>query len=383
MSTSKDDVLAALGKIASPEGVPLPATGKLSDIVVADGKVFFSITVDAGAVQAWEAIRERAQKAVAALAGVQSVMVALTAERTGSAGPARGGPPRPQASPAARPRPGAPAGGSAAPSPAGIPGVQAIIAVASGKGGVGKSTTAVNLALALRELGLKVGILDADIYGPSMPKLLAIRERPQAIGGNRLRPIERFGMPVMSIGFLIEEETPMIWRGPMVMSALTQMLREVEWGALDVMVVDMPPGTGDAQLTMAQQVPLKGAVIVSTPQDLALIDARRGIAMFRRVNVPVLGIVENMSTFVCPQCGTRSDIFGHGGARREAERLGVPFLGEVPLDIVIREKSDSGSPVVATAPDSAHAKYYRDIAIRVRDGLATSSRPAPKIVIEA
>jgi ATP-binding protein involved in chromosome partitioning len=385
MSTSKDDVLAALGKIASPEGVPLPATGKLSDILVADGKVFFSITVDAGAVSAWEAIRERAQKAVAALAGVQSVMVALTAERTGSAGPARGAPQRPQASPAARPRPGAhpgtPPGGPAAPS--GIPGVQAIIAVASGKGGVGKSTTAVNLALALRELGLKVGILDADIYGPSMPKLLAIRERPQSIGGNRLRPIERFGMPVMSIGFLIEEETPMIWRGPMVMSALTQMLREVEWGALDVMVVDMPPGTGDAQLTMAQQVPLKGAVIVSTPQDLALIDARRGIAMFRRVNVPVLGIVENMSTFVCPQCGTRSDIFGHGGARREAERLGVPFLGEVPLDIVIREKSDSGSPVVATAPDSAHAKYYRDIAIRVRDGLATSSRPAPKIVIEA
>jgi ATP-binding protein involved in chromosome partitioning len=381
MSIAKQDVLAALGKIAGPEGVALPSTGKLSDIVVADGKVFFSITVDAGAVEAWEAIRERAQKAVAALPGVQSVMVALTAERTGSAGSARTAPPRPQSSPAARP--GASPGGPAAPSPAGIPGVAAIIAVASGKGGVGKSTTAVNLALALRELGLKVGILDADIYGPSMPKLLAIRERPQAIGGNRLRPIERFGMPVMSIGFLIEEETPMIWRGPMVMSALTQMLREVEWGTLDVMVVDMPPGTGDAQLTMAQQVPLKGAVIVSTPQDLALIDARRGIAMFRRVNVPVLGIVENMSTFVCPQCGTRSDIFGHGGARREAERLGVPFLGEVPLDIAIREKSDSGSPVVATAPDSAHAQYYREIAIRVRDGLAASSRPAPKIVIEA
>jgi ATP-binding protein involved in chromosome partitioning len=381
MSTSKDNVLAALGQIASPEGVPLPSTGKLSDILVADGKVFFSITVDAGAVQAWEAIRERAQKAVAALPGVQSVMVALTAERTG--GSARGAPARPQPSPAARPRPGVSPGGQAAPAPAGIPGVAAIIAVASGKGGVGKSTTAVNLALALRELGLKVGILDADIYGPSMPKLLAIRERPQAIGGNRLRPIERFGMPVMSIGFLIEEETPMIWRGPMVMSALTQMLREVEWGALDVMVVDMPPGTGDAQLTMAQQVPLKGAVIVSTPQDLALIDARRGIAMFRRVNVPVLGIVENMSTFVCPQCGARSDIFGHGGARREAERLGVPFLGEVPLDIAIREKSDSGSPVVATAPDGPHAKYYRDIAMRVRDGLAASSRAAPKIVIEA
>jgi ATP-binding protein involved in chromosome partitioning len=375
MAIAKDDVVAALGKVASPEGVPLPATGKLSDIVVADGKVFFSITVDAGAVQAWEAVRDRAQKAVAALSGVQSAMVALTAER--AAGEGRGAP-RPQ--PAPRARPGAPAGPA---PPAGIPEVAAIIAVASGKGGVGKSTTAVNLALALRELGLKVGILDADIYGPSMPKLLAIRERPQTIGGNRLRPIERFGMPVMSIGFLIEEETPMIWRGPMVMSALTQMLREVEWGALDVMVVDMPPGTGDAQLTMAQQVPLKGAVIVSTPQDLALIDARRGIAMFRRVNVPVLGIVENMSTFVCPQCGTRSDIFGHGGARREAERLGVPFLGEVPLDIVIREKSDSGSPVVATAPEGAHAKYYRDIAIRVREGLAAASRPAPKIVIEA
>jgi ATP-binding protein involved in chromosome partitioning len=383
MSISKDDVVAALGKIASPEGVPLPATGKLSDIVVADGKVFFSITVDAGAVRAWEAVRERAQKAVTALPGVHSVMVALTAERAASTGPGRAVPPRAAAPSATGPRPGSSPGGPAAPSPAGIPGVKAVIAVASGKGGVGKSTTAVNLALGLRDLGLKVGILDADIYGPSMPKLLAIRERPQTIGGNRLRPIERFGMPVMSIGFLIEEETPMIWRGPMVMSALTQMLREVEWGTLDVMVVDMPPGTGDAQLTMAQQVPLKGAVIVSTPQDLALIDARRGIAMFRRVNVPVLGIVENMSTFICPQCGTRSDIFGHGGARREAERLGVPFLGEVPLDIAIREKSDSGSPVVATAPDSVHAKYYRDIAMRVRDGLATSSRPAPKIVIEA
>ena len=197
-------------------------------------------------------------------------------------------------------------------------------------------------------MGLKVGILDADIYGPSLPKLLAIRERPQTAGGTRLKPIVRHGMPVMSIGFLVEEETPMIWRGPMVMSALTQMLREVEWGKLDVMVVDMPPGTGDAQLTMAQQVPLKGAVIVSTPQDLALIDARRGIAMFRRVNVPVLGIVENMSTFVCPHCGARSDIFGHGGARHEAERLGVPFLGEVPLALEIREKSDAGAPVVAT-----------------------------------
>jgi len=252
-----------------------------------------------------------------------------------------------------------------------------------GPTGVGKSTIAVNLALALRDLGLKVGILDADIYGPSLPKLLAIRERPETAGGTRLKPIVRHGMPVMSIGFLVEEETPMIWRGPMVMSALTQMLREVDWGTLDVMVVDMPPGTGDAQLTMAQQVPLKGAVIVSTPQDLALADARRGIAMFRRVNVPVLGIVENMSTFICPHCGTQSDIFGHGGARREAERLEVPFLGEVPLALDIREKSDAGTPVVATDPEGAHAKIFRDIATRVRAGLEVESRPAPQIVIEA
>ena len=380
MAALKDEVLAQLNKIPGPDGMPLPASGKLSEIVAADGKVFFSITVDAAAVQQWEGVREKAEAAIRAVPGVTSVMVALTAERAGGAG---GAAPRPQPQQRAH-RAAAPGAGSGgAPSPAGIPGVTSIIAVASGKGGVGKSTTAVNLALGLRDLGLKVGILDADIYGPSIPKLFAIREKPQTVGGTRLKPIERHGLAIMSIGFLIEEETPMIWRGPMVMSALTQMLREVEWGTLDVLVVDMPPGTGDAQLTMAQQVPLKGAVIVSTPQDLALIDARRGIAMFRRVNVPVLGIVENMSTFICPHCGTRSDIFGHGGARHEAERLGVPFLGEVPLDISIREKSDAGMPVVATAPDSAHAQIYRDIAARVRDGLQGASRPAPKIVIEA
>src|ERR1700730_4537465 len=379
MASMKDDVLAALAQVASPQGQKLTETGTLSDVVVTDGKVFFSISVDAGAVKEWESVRARAEAATRAVPGVKSVLVALTAERaSGVGGTAPKG--RPQRPPgAARPREGG------APSPAGIPGVTSIIAVASGKGGVGKSTTAVNLTLGLRDLGLKVGILDADIYGPSMPKLLAIREKPQTIGGNRLKPIERHGMPVMSIGFLIEEEKPMIWRGPMVMSALTQMLREVEWGTLDVMVVDMPPGTGDAQLTMAQQVPLKGAVIVSTPQDLALIDARRGIAMFRRVNVPVLGIVENMSTFICPHCGGRTDIFGHGGARREAGRLGVPFLGEVPLDLAIRETSDAGRPVVATDPDGAHAAIFRGIAERVRDQLGGGGqgRPAPKIVIEA
>jgi ATP-binding protein involved in chromosome partitioning len=379
MPVSKEQVLATLAKVPSPDGTPLADARVLSDVAVSDGKVFFSLTVDAAAVKAWEPVRMAAEKAVRSVPGVQSALVALTAERSPGAA-ARG--PQP-AHTAAQPH-------TRAAHPAdkvqpGIPGVDAVIAVASGKGGVGKSTTAVNLALGLRDLGLKVGMLDADIYGPSLPKLLAIKEKPQTIGGTRLKPIDRYGLTVMSIGFLIDEETPMIWRGPMVMSAITQMLREVEWGKLDVMVVDMPPGTGDAQLTMAQQVPLKGAVIVSTPQDLALIDARRGVAMFKRVNVPVLGVVENMSYFLCPSCGTRSDIFSHGGARHEAERLGVPFLGEVPLHMTIREKSDAGLPVVATAPDGEHARIYRDIATKVLAQLrgGASVRTAPKIVIEA
>jgi ATP-binding protein involved in chromosome partitioning len=374
MVVSKEQVLAALAKVPSPSGTALPDARVLSDVVVSDGKVFFSLTVDAAAVKAWEPVRKAAEDAVRGVPGVQSALVALTAER--GAGPGN----RPaQPSAQAAPRAAHPAD-KVQP---GIPGVDAVIAVASGKGGVGKSTTAVNLALGLRDLGLKVGMLDADIYGPSLPKLLAIKEKPQTIGGTRLKPIERYGLTVMSIGFLIDEETPMIWRGPMVMSAITQMLREVEWGKLDVMVVDMPPGTGDAQLTMAQQVPLKGAVIVSTPQDLALIDARRGVAMFKRVNVPVLGVVENMSYFLCPSCGTRSDIFGHGGAHKEAERLGVPFLGEVPLHMTIREKSDAGLPVVATEPDGPHAKIYREIAAKVHDQIKGATRAAPKIVIEA
>ncbi|MGE3626662.1 MAG: iron-sulfur cluster carrier protein ApbC, partial [Hyphomicrobiales bacterium] len=269
---------------------------------------------------------------------------------------------------------------------AGVPGVKNIVAVASGKGGVGKSTTAVNLALAFQANGLKVGVLDADIYGPSMPRLLGITGRPQPVQGNVLKPMEGYGLKVMSMGFLVEEDTPMIWRGPMVMSALTQMLKEVAWGELDLLVVDMPPGTGDAQLTMAQQVPLAGAVIVSTPQDLALIDARKGLNMFRKTDVPVLGIVENMSYFLCPSCGTRSDIFGHGGARHEAEKLGVPFLGEVPLHMDIREKSDAGQPVVVSEPEGPHAAIYRDIAKKAWAEIErhkAGTRAAPSIVIES
>jgi ATP-binding protein involved in chromosome partitioning len=294
--------------------------------------------------------------------------------------------PSPSARPAAQQARPAPAAPSHSTAKRGVPGVEAIIAVASGKGGVGKSTTAINLALGLAALGKKVGVLDADIYGPSMPRLLGIRGRPETKDGRILQPMQNFGLKVMSIGFLVEEETPMIWRGPMVISALTQMLREVEWGELDVLVVDMPPGTGDAQLTMAQQVPLAGAVIVSTPQDLALIDARKGLNMFRKVDVPLLGIVENMSYFVAPDTGKRYDIFGHGGARKEAERLGVVFLGEVPLEMGIRESSDDGRPVVAAKPDGPEAKIYRDIATKVWERLeeekVAAEGAAPAIVFE-
>jgi len=284
----------------------------------------------------------------------------------------------------AAPRPAAPARApqAQAAKPL-IPGVRAIIAVASGKGGVGKSTTAVNLALALAAIGRKVGVLDADIYGPSMPRMLGISGRPSSRDGKVLEPMTNYGIKCMSMGFLVAEDTPMIWRGPMVMSALQQMLRDVNWGELDIMIVDMPPGTGDAQLTMAQQVPLAGAIIVSTPQDLALLDARKGLNMFRKVEVPVLGFIENMSYFLCPHCGERSDIFSHGGAKKEAEKLGVEFLGELPLDIAIRETSDEGRPIVVSQPESEHAKVYRAIATRIWEKVGgASERAAPRIVVE-
>ena len=367
----RDAVLGALAGILDPAtGRDIVSLGLVQGLVVKDGNVGFSIEVDPREGAAREPLRKAAEAAVFALPGVLSVTAVLTAHR----GTAPAEAPQPAGKPAAKPAPQA--------KPA-IPGVKAILAVASGKGGVGKSTTSVNLALGLARLGKTVGLLDADIYGPSIPRMLGIKGKPRSDDGKTLQPMRNHGLVTMSIGFLVEEDTPMIWRGPMVISALQQMLNDVAWGELDVLVVDLPPGTGDAQLTMAQRVPLTGAVIVSTPQDIALIDARKGLNMFRKVDVPVFGIVENMSTFVCPHCGEATDIFGHGGARATAAELGCDFLGEVPLKLSIRVQSDAGVPVMVADPDGPEARAYLAIAGEVAARLESGAgaKPAPRIVV--
>ena len=365
-TVTQDDVLSVLKRIAAPDGRGnVVSAGLVSDIAIQGGTVMFALTTSPEHVKTMEALRGVIEKAVLGIPGVDKAMVALTAERA----PQQPGQQQPQGQ-----------------RGTGVPGIKHLIAVASGKGGVGKSTTAVNLALALKSLGLKVAVLDADVYGPSIPKLFGLTGKPEpsTAAGKKMKPMTRYGVEVMSIGFLVPEDTAMIWRGPMVMSALTQLLRDTEWGEADVMVIDMPPGTGDVQLTLAQQTPLAGAVIVSTPQDLALIDARKGLNMFAKVNVPVIGIVENMSYFVCTKCGERHEIFGHGGARDEASRIGVPFLGEIPLDKEVRLRSDSGEPVVATQPESLHTALYRDVARQVWASLQGGqlARPAPRIVVD-
>ncbi|HEX3498396.1 MAG TPA: iron-sulfur cluster carrier protein ApbC [Stellaceae bacterium] len=377
-AVGEQQVLDALRTVRDVErGGDVVSLGMVSGLAVRDGHVAFALEVEPARAAGLETLRKAAEQAVDALPGVLSVSAVLTAQKAAPAGRGQG---HGQAhGPGHSHRPA----GQAAPAKPLVPGVKTIVAVASGKGGVGKSTTAVNLALGLAANGLKVGILDADIYGPSMPRMLGITGKPNSRDGRILEPMQNYGVKCMSMGFLVAEDTPMIWRGPMVMSALNQMLRDVNWGELDILVVDLPPGTGDAQLTMAQQVPLSGAVIVSTPQDIALLDARKGLNMFRKVDVPVLGIIENMSYFSCPNCGHRSEIFSHGGARREAEKLGVEFLCEVPLDIAIRETSDEGTPIVVAQPESEHAMAYRLLAKRVWEKVAgTTQRQAPRIVVQ-
>jgi ATP-binding protein involved in chromosome partitioning len=363
----------ALGMIAAPDGRSLAAAGMVGGIAISAEKVTIALEVDPAIGAALEPLKRRIESALRGVPGVGSVAVVPTARRQAPAQHAHRA--QPQQSPTAQ---GRPAGKQ------NLPGVRQIIAVASGKGGVGKSTTAANLALAMQGLGRRVGIMDADIYGPSMQRILGVSGKPETTAAKTIIPKTAHGLKVMSMGFLVPEDTAMIWRGPMVMGAIQQLLRDVEWGELDILVVDMPPGTGDAQLTLAQTVPLSGAVIVSTPQDLALIDASRGVAMFKKVEAPILGIVENMSTFICPNCRCETPIFGHGGARKEAERLGVAFLGEIPLDMKIRVTSDEGRPIVIDEPDGAHAAAYRAIAEGVLAQLARGAgeRAAPVIRIE-
>ncbi len=353
-------ILTALSAVKDPaSGRDIVAAGLVDGLTLRNGLVHFGLKTDRANAAAMEPVRRAAQEAASRVPGVLNATAVLTAHREAPA-------PRPKAT---------------AQKPVLLPDVGAIIAVASGKGGVGKSTTAVNLAVALAASGLKVGLLDADIYGPSLPRMLGARQKPTEID-KVIQPIEVWGLKAMSIGFMLDEETPLVWRGPMVMGALEQLMGQVAWGALDVLVVDMPPGTGDAQLTMAQRVKLAGAVIVSTPQDIALLDARRGVRMFEKTQVPILGIVENMSFFCCPNCGHRTDIFNHGGARAEAARLGVDFLGEVPLLLEIRTTADAGTPIVAAQPDSTAAQAYRAVADAVRAKLTQSATASPRISME-
>ena len=383
-SVTKDQVLAALADVLDPDsGQNVVAGGQISGVVVRDGNVGFALEVDPAQGAAKEPLRKACETAVERLSGVLSVTAVLTAER------AAGGQPQGHAHGHGHTHGGHAHGGQAqarAQQPDQLlPGVKSVIAIASGKGGVGKSTTAVNLATAMAAQNVRVGLLDCDIYGPSIPRMLNLSGQPEMVGERTLRPMANYGIKCMSIGFLVAEDTAMIWRGPMVMQALEQMMRDVDWGELDVLLCDLPPGTGDAQLTMAQRVPLTGAVIVSTPQDIALLDVTRGISMFQQVNVPIFGVVENMSYYVCPECGHRAELFHHGGARETALRLGVDFLGEIPLDLEIRTTSDSGRPIVVTQPGSPHAESYRQIAAGLIDkatsAVSGAGRAQPRIVM--
>ncbi len=400
---SPDSLREALRDVADlATGRDIVSAGLIDAVQVRGGLVQVTLRTDRQRAPQMEPLRRAVEARLAREPGVSNATAILTAHRPAAADPAAPAaaaphkapaPPGAPASPGAPAPPGAaaPPGAPAPPGAAAPPGarrlllenVGAVIAVASGKGGVGKSTVAVNLAVTLAASGRRVGLLDADIYGPSLPRMLGVAARPE-LRGERMVPLGAWGLRAMSIGFLVDEDTAMIWRGPMVMSALEQMMGQVDWGQLDVMVVDMPPGTGDVALTMAQRVAVTGAVIVSTPQDIALLDARRGVRMFEKTHVPVLGLIENMSYFACPNCGARSHLFGHGGARAEAARLGVPFLGEVPLLLDIRESGDAGTPIVAAAPGGDAARAFGGVAEALLEQLrvGAGAGPGPVITVE-
>lgn len=374
-SLNREQIVAALDSVIDPvDGKSITAKDMVQGIDINNEVVNVMIAVDPKRGPALEDLRQAAEKAVAAVNGVTTARVALTAERPAAASqsapqqPAAAGP----AQPGQRPQ-------GAGQKPLELPTVRSIVTVASGKGGVGKSTTSVNLALSLVAKGLKVGLLDADIYGPSLPRMMGLRAAkptPSSEHQGKMIPPSAFGIRIMSIGFMVDEEQPVIWRGPMAMGALEQLLRDTDWGDIDVLVVDMPPGTGDIQLSMAQRVPVTGAVIVSTPQDIALLDAKKGLNMFRKVNVPVFGLIENMSYYKCPECGHVDHVFDHGGARKAADELGVPFLGEIPLDLKIRLGADEGKPIVQTEADGEHAKAYGAIAQKIATAIEERVGPA-------
>ncbi len=338
----KKQVLAALKSVKLPNGASLDEYPGLSEIIITKSAIAFSIEVPKGMESAFEPVQEKAHRAIEKIIKDKKIMVSLTSESA--------------------PKPNVPNAPQAQNQKQPVKGIKKIIAVASGKGGVGKSTLSVNLALALSKSGKKVGLLDADIYGPSIPKLLNFEGRPAVRKDGIFTPFDAHGLKVMSIGAMVEKDQAVIWRGPMASSALRQLLRESDWGELDILIIDLPPGTGDIQISLVQQVELDGAIIISTPQDLALIDAKRALDMFNKVNVPILGIVENMSYFIAPDTGKRYDIFGHGGAKQAAKEFDVPFLGEVPLHVQIREASDIGEPIIVSKADSNEAKPFFEIA---------------------
>ncbi|MGR3369655.1 MAG: Mrp/NBP35 family ATP-binding protein [Sagittula sp.] len=344
---SREEILEILKTVSAPSGEDIVAAGVVRALGVADSGVRFVLEVPPGQADKWQPVKTKAEEALAA-AGVGNVNIAVTAD---APPPGLGAKPKPK-----------PQG------PQKIPGVDHLIAIASGKGGVGKSTVSANLACALAQQGKRVGLLDADVYGPSQPRMLGVSGRPASPDGKTILPLRNHGVTMMSIGLMTNEDQAVVWRGPMLMGALQQMMMQVQWGVLDVLIVDLPPGTGDVQMTLAQKAQVDGAVIVSTPQDVALLDARKGIDMFKQLNVPILGMIENMSTHICSKCGHEEHVFGHGGVAAEAAKLGVPLLAEIPLDLQIRLASDGGAPIVVSQPDSPQAQAFHAVATALIKG---------------